>query len=119
MSEPAVPGEMTDVQRSSRDPAQLRAALERWLVDRLPPGADPAVPDLRPTSANGMSSETLLFDATWNDGGTRLDEALVARVAPDTHDVPVFPTYDLTRQYRVIDLVGQLTDVPVPSLRWN
>ena len=119
MSEPAAPAEMTDVQRSSRNPAELRAALERWLVDRLPAGAEPAVPALRPTSANGMSSETLLFDATWNDGGTRLDEALVARVAPDAHDVPVFPSYDLTRQYRVIELVGQLTDVPVPVLRWN
>ena len=103
------------MQRSSRDPAQLRVALERWLTDRLPGGADPSITQLHPTSANGMSSETLLFDATW--GGE--ERHLVARVAPDVHDVPVFPSYDLTRQYRVIKQVGELTGVPVPTLWWN
>lgn len=111
--------ETSDVPRTSRDPVQLRAALEQWLACRLPDAAAPSISELHATSANGMSSETLLFDASWQDGGRRRDEALVARVAPDAHDVPVFPSYDLTRQYRIIELVGQLTDVPVPPLWWN
>ena len=42
------------------------------------------------------------------------DHRLVARVAPDADDVPVFPRYDLPGQFEVIRLVGELTDVPVP-----
>ncbi len=104
-----------ETKRSSRDPDQVRAALQAWLTKRLPDGAAPEITELHATSANGMSSETLLFDATW-DGE---QHHLVARVAPDTHDVPVFPTYDLTRQHRVIGLVGELVGVPVPPLWWN
>jgi hypothetical protein len=42
-----------------------------------------------------MSSETLLFDAEWARDGARGPQRLVARMAPDTADVPVFPSYDL------------------------
>ena len=80
--------EAQEVQRSSRDRDQVRAALQGWLTKQLPGDAAPEITELHATSANGMSSETLLFDATW-DGEQR---HLVARVAPDTHDVPVFPS---------------------------
>ena len=104
--------------RSSRDPKRLRAGLEAWLGGVLPSGAEPVVPVLEGTSANGMSSETLLFDAQWNEGGTARGGRLVARVAPAAEDVPVFPSYDLERQFRVLQLVGELTKVPVPKVRW-
>ena len=42
----------------------------------------------------------------------------MARVAPTAEDVPVFPTYRLDHQFEVIRLVGELTDVPVPRVRW-
>ena len=116
MADPPQP--VDDLHRSSRDLHQLRVDLERWLAGRLGEGADPRVPELHGTSANGMSSETLLFDATWNEGGTPTSGQLVARVAPDARDVPVFPTYDLERQFRVIQLVGELSAVPVPGVRW-
>jgi len=61
-----------------------------------------------------MSSETILFDATWRDNAERL----VARLAPDPADVTVFPSYDLERQFRVMKLVGELTSVPVPHVHW-
>lgn len=32
--------------------------------------------------------------------------------------MPVFPSYELGRQYRVMRLVEEATDVPVPSARW-
>ena len=56
-------------QRSSRDPEVLRARLERWLARQLPEGASPRVPTVTSPSSTGMSSETLLFDATWIAGG--------------------------------------------------
>jgi aminoglycoside phosphotransferase (APT) family kinase protein len=110
---------MTDMQRSSRDPQELRPRLEAWLADLLPPGAEPNVPELEATSANGMSSETILFTAAWTEDGRVRDERLVARIAPDAVDVPVFPTYDLERQYEAIRLVGELSSVPVPRVWWS
>ena len=108
------------MQRSTRDRERLRADLERWLATRLPAGAAPRVESLEGTSSNGMSSETLLFDAAWAAGGAaRRRERLVARLAPDAGDVPVFPSYDLGRQFDVIRLVGELTDVPVPPVWWS
>jgi aminoglycoside phosphotransferase (APT) family kinase protein len=109
---------VTDIQRSSRDLEQLRVDLETWLVARLPAGAHPQVPELQATSTNGMSSETLLFQATWSEDGDRLAERLVARIAPAPADVPVFPTYDLEAQYRTIRRVGELSTVPVPPVWW-
>jgi len=106
------------MQRSSRDPEQTRQRLESWLADTLGPGSTPAISELTGTEANGMSSDTMLFRATWKAEDGDHDERLVARVAPDAADVPVFPTYDLQAQYDVIRKVGELTDAPVPRTWW-
>jgi aminoglycoside phosphotransferase (APT) family kinase protein len=110
------------MQRSSRDPQVVRRRLEEWLGARLDsridPGSTPRVSDLRGTEANGMSSDTMLFRASWSDAEGDHDEPLVARVAPDAHDVPVFPSYDMQAQFDAIRLVHELTDVPVPEPRW-
>src|SRR3954447_207033 len=115
----AGPPTSLELQRTSRDPEKLRRQLQAWIAERLSPGADPSVTDLEATSANGMSSETVLFRAAWKDAGTDHDEALVARVAPDAVDVPVFPSYDMHRQFRIVQLVGELTPVPVPRVLWS
>lgn len=114
MSEP----EIETLQRSSRDPASMREPLERWLAARLPAGAAPRVSSLRSPSATGMSSETLLFDAEWTDAGERRLRPLAARLEPGSSDVPVFPVYDLEAQFRVLRLVAERTDVPVPRVHW-
>ena len=106
------------MQRSSRDPSETRQRLERWLADTLGSGSSPTVSDLAGTDANGMSSDTMLFRATWSGEDGHHDERLVARVAPDAADVPVFPTYDLQGQFEVIRAVAELTEVPVPRAWW-
>jgi aminoglycoside phosphotransferase (APT) family kinase protein len=65
-----------------------------------------------------MSSETLVLDAAWTEGSRRRTRRYVARVAPAQEDVPVFPEYALQSQYDTMRLVGKLTDVPVPRVRW-
>jgi aminoglycoside phosphotransferase (APT) family kinase protein len=105
------------MQRSSRTPEETTTRLERWLATILPPGSDPRVSDLAGTEANGMSSDTMLFRAQWTDNGDH-DEQLVARVAPDANDVPVFPTYDMQGQFDIIRSVAELTDAPVPKTWW-
>jgi aminoglycoside phosphotransferase (APT) family kinase protein len=111
--------EMPEMRRSSRDPEALRRGLERWLGDRLGAERRPRVVDVQATSANGMSSETVLFEARWDDGARDAEHQLVARLAPGDGDVPVFPSYDLSRQFEVIRLVGDRTSVPVPPVYWN
>ena len=59
---------------------------------------------------------TILFDAKWTEGGEERQAELVARIPPDTTAFPVFPSYDLRRQYDVIEAVASHTDAPVPQL---
>jgi aminoglycoside phosphotransferase (APT) family kinase protein len=102
--------------RSSRSPQALSGRLQNWLREHHP---DATVTDLQGTSATGMSSDTLLFDATWTGDAGPSAHRLVARLAPDPEDVPVFPSYDLTRQFELIRAVGEQTTVPVPTTFWD
>jgi aminoglycoside phosphotransferase (APT) family kinase protein len=119
---------MTDenkiLQKSSRDPDRTRADLTAWLAGKLPPRSAPEVTELT-VPPTGQSSETLFFTATWGDGGdgggeggVRQARRLVARVAPRPVDIPVFPSYHMEREFRVIRLVETLTEVPVPEAVW-
>lgn len=114
----ATPPADLKMQRSSRDSTTLPTLLAEWLATQLPAGADPRVTLHSGIDANGMSSETLLLDATWTDGGEQRTGAYVARVAPAQEDVPVFPSYELRDQYDAMRIAGELTDVPVPTVRW-
>ena len=103
---------------STRDPGAMREQFEQWLGATLPPGSRPRVLALTSPESNGMSSETLLVDAAWTEDGTEVTRRLVARVEPPATDYPVFTTYDLDMQFRVIRLVSEHTDVPVPATHW-
>ncbi|HET9731131.1 MAG TPA: phosphotransferase family protein [Acidimicrobiales bacterium] len=107
-----------DLKRSSRDIERVRAGLRAALEARVPEGRRHSVDSIAGTSSTGMSSETLLFDASWDEGGGRHVEHLVARVAPQQEDIPVFPSYDLPGQFLTIQTVASLTDVPVPNPWW-
>jgi aminoglycoside phosphotransferase (APT) family kinase protein len=113
------PYEVGDVRRSSRDLVAVRVTLEHWLAGRMPDATDVAIPELETTSATGMSSETLLFTAAWTAGPEHRSSRLVGRLAPDAADVPVFPSYDMTKQFRAIGLVGDRSPVPVPRVLWD
>jgi aminoglycoside phosphotransferase (APT) family kinase protein len=104
------------MQRTSRDAATVPALMETWLSGLLPEGADPQVTLHSGIDSNGMSSETLVLDAAWSEGGQPRVGRYVARVAPSAEDVPVFPSYDLQQQYDAIKYVGEHTAVPVPAV---
>ncbi len=42
--------------------------------------------------STGMSSETIILTARWQQDGRSIQQKLVARVAPAAEDVPVFLT---------------------------
>jgi aminoglycoside phosphotransferase (APT) family kinase protein len=106
------------LQRSSRDVTTLPAVMSQWLSTVLPGGTKPEVTVESGVDSTGMSSETIILTARWEQDGRPITQKLVARVAPTAADVQVFPTYRLDHQFDVIRMVGELTDVPVPQVRW-
>jgi aminoglycoside phosphotransferase (APT) family kinase protein len=112
------PAKDFSMQRSSRDSANVPKRLAEWLAGQLPDGAEPTVTLHTGIAANGMSSETLVLDASWTEKGTRREGEFVARVAPAAEDVPVFPAYRLQDQFDAMRLAGEQSDVPVPTVRW-
>ena len=103
---------------SKRDHAEFGRRLAAWLATQLPPGSTPVVSDLSVPEGTGMSSETLLFSASWSHDGHARTERYVARVRPEMTDHPVFPQYDLELQHRCLQLVAAHSDVPVPDAPW-
>jgi aminoglycoside phosphotransferase (APT) family kinase protein len=106
------------MQRSSRDTTTVPRVMSQWLSTVLPGGATPEVTVESGVDSTGMSSETIILTARWQQDGQPIEQKLVARVAPTAEDMPVFPTYRLDHQFEVIRQVGELTDVPVPVVRW-
>jgi aminoglycoside phosphotransferase (APT) family kinase protein len=97
----------------ARDYDAMRAQLEVWLRDRLP-GA--TVSKLIIPPSNGVSSETVLFDI--DARGVDVPKQVVARIAPDPQTDPLFPRYDMERQFRTMTMVAENSTVPVPNLLW-
>ncbi|GAA3010808.1 phosphotransferase family protein [Streptosporangium longisporum] len=116
---------------STRDLAEVRERLRTWLTGRV--GAPVTISRIAHPSGNGLSSETLIFDARWTSGGEGREvhegregreirethEArCVARMAPASEAVPVFPDYDLGRQCEVMRLARERAGVPAPATLW-
>lgn len=116
-TEPAVE-DVGRLQRSSRDVTTLPTVLARWLSTVLPGAVTPDVTVESGIDANGMSSETIVLTGRWHHDGADVEQKWVARVAPTQADVPVFSSYRLDHQFEVMRLAGELTDVPVPTVRW-
>ena len=103
------------IQVSSRDSNELATALAAWLPTVIASQAPPVVTAAGASDANGMSSETIAVQASW-PGDDLPDARWILRMAPAAQDVPVFRQYRLDHQYEVMRLVGELTDVPVPTV---
>ncbi|RAV01181.1 phosphotransferase family protein [Mycolicibacter senuensis] len=116
--QPTVERDVGRIQRSSRDVTTLPTVMSRWLATQLPDGATPEITVESGVDTNGMSSETIMLTGRWAQQGAPLEQRWVMRVAPSDEDVPVFPAYRLDHQFEVMRRVGELTDVPVPKVRW-
>ncbi|MBX8688768.1 phosphotransferase [Mycobacterium sp. 20091114027_K0903767] len=106
------------LQRSSRDVTTLPSVLSKWLSTVMPGGVTPEITVESGVDSNGMSSETIMLTGRWDEDGEPKEQKWVARVAPTADDVPVFSSYRLDHQFEVMRQVGELTDVPVPNVRW-
>ncbi|WP_409426784.1 phosphotransferase family protein [Mycobacterium sp. SMC-11] len=118
VEQPTVETDVGRIQRSSRDVTTLPTVMSRWLATQLPGAATPEITVESGVDTNGMSSETIMLTGRWTADGAPVEQRWVMRVGPAAEDVPVFPSYRLDHQFEVMRLVGELTDVPVPKVRW-
>jgi aminoglycoside phosphotransferase (APT) family kinase protein len=98
-----------------RELETIGPAMERWASATLGEGA--VVTNVA-SPANGMSSETILFDMAAPSVAGGAPERYAARLAPLPDLYPVFPEYELGTQARCMRLVRDRTDVPAPDVRW-
>lgn len=127
-AEGRAPDEQVKMTVSERNVGALADRLTHWLAGRLSeaeqaagrPGAVAGltVHNPRLSGSGGLSSTSLLFEASWVSAGAERQGAYVARMAPEASAVPVFPRYDLATQFAVISQVAARSGVPVPAVRW-
>ncbi len=117
-SDPTVETDIDHLQRSSRDVSTLPTVLSQWLSTVMPGGVAPEITVESGVDSNGMSSETIILTGRWTSDGQPQEQKWVARVAPGEDDVPVFSSYRLDHQFEVMRAAAELTDIPVPRVRW-
>jgi len=98
-----------------RDFEEIRRGLEGWLAGKLPAARELRVGELSGPGLTGFSSDTFLFEARWLEDSTPRARGLVARMPPS--GMPVFPEYDLARQYRIQRALAG-TGVPLAEMLW-
>lgn len=94
------------------DPAEAQRVLSAWMQRRA---TDVEITNVSVPSASGLSSDAVLFDATWTQDGRTHRERLVARVAP-TGEGTLFPSYDLEAEALIMRGLADHTDVPAPRI---
>ena len=99
-----------------RDLEATRPVVRDWLARRLPGTSDLSISEIAGPAFTGFSNETLLFDAIWTEDGRDQSAGFVIRVAPTRHHLFLDPDFEF--QYRVIQALGERTDIPVPPMRW-
>jgi aminoglycoside phosphotransferase (APT) family kinase protein len=98
-----------------RDLEATRGILAPWFAGHFG-GTDVEVGPIQGPALTGFSNETLLMDVAYTaPDGTRRTEGVVVRVKPTAHTV--FLESDFEWQYRVLEILGTRTDVPVPVVQ--
>ncbi|GAB2877317.1 phosphotransferase family protein [Nocardioides pacificus] len=111
-------GAEAEIKTTELDLDQVAPLLAAWIGDQVGADATPQVRSLRRPEHSGMSSISVLVDVAWTEAGEGRSAELVARLAPEDSAFPVFPTYDLQRQYDVMRQVRARSSLPVPQVRW-
>ena len=95
---------MAGISGERRDLDVIAAGLVRWFADQRPDATTIDLSPFRTNPSSGFSSESLLFDVAYTEGGRcRVDEH-VLRLPPAGGGM--FPTYDLARQAATQNLLA-------------
>lgn len=101
------------VSRRIADLSEIASKLVPWFQKNMPQAQNISVSDLRPPQG-GFSTETFLFDLSWQEAGQKRSQGMLVRRPPH---LPVFHDYDLRRQFLVMKRL-QGTNIPVPRVHW-
>lgn len=99
------------------DIADISRRFAAWLKTALPDAREFSLTHFEAAGGSGMSSSTILADATWHDGHARHEERLVLRLSPRPEH-RLFMQYDLERERTMLDLLREKSVVPVPHIRF-
>jgi aminoglycoside phosphotransferase (APT) family kinase protein len=101
---------------NKREPASLREPLLGWLSERLPEADDIALLAIA-SPKEGASSETWLIDLAIVEKGQRRVARWVVRVQATGYQVYQDPAVE--KQFRVLQVLAESSDVPVPRVLWH
>src|ERR1700726_2347412 len=98
-----------------RDKEKARRDLAAWLAPKLGAGSV-ELGEIGGPAFTGFSNETILVDARWEKGGAQHEQGFAVRVKPTGHTI--FLESEFETQYRVMRILADQTDIPVPPVRW-
>jgi aminoglycoside phosphotransferase (APT) family kinase protein len=102
-----------------RDLGRTRLELVEWLQSKLANAERIAVSELTKPAGSGYSSDTLIFDLSYEEGGEARSRKAVIRIEPDPAAFCVFPFYDVGVQFELMRALAEKSDVPVPEMLWR
>ncbi len=108
--------EQVIVAYQTRDLDELAAQLQPWLEARLPGARDIRTSGFTYPFGAGRSHETILFEASWTQGGERAERGCVLRIKPSDHTV--FPDDLFEEEYRLMQELHDHGAVRVAQVYW-
>jgi aminoglycoside phosphotransferase (APT) family kinase protein len=99
-----------------RDLDDLARALAEWMSRQLPDASGMKIDNLTYPRGAGQSHETILFDASWTEGGEQRSRGCVVRIRPGRFTV--FPDTLFEEQYRVMKVLHDGGYVRVAEPLW-
>ncbi|MBB4858505.1 aminoglycoside phosphotransferase (APT) family kinase protein [Novosphingobium chloroacetimidivorans] len=109
MSDVIVAPETRDLDDLSRD-------LRSWLSGKLPQARDLALQNFTYPRGAGQSHETILFDASWTEGGEPRKQGCVVRIKPEKFTV--FPDTLFEEQYQIMKALHEDGRVRIAEPLW-
>lgn len=100
----------------TRDLDVLCGQLTAWLGSKMPQARDLRLANFDYPRGAGMSHETILFEAEWNEDGEARRQGMVVRIKPDTQTV--FPDNLFDEQYQLMKLLHEGDYVRVAKVLW-
>ncbi len=101
---------------NTRDLDELAAELAAWLGKQMPQASAIRIDNLDYPRGAGMSHETILFDAHWQESGAEREQGMVVRIKPNSFTV--FPDNLFEEQYQLMKVLHEGNYVRVAKVLW-
>ena len=117
LSSDAASSEDVIVAPSVRDLEELERQLTDWMHRRMADADQLRLTNFAYPFGAGRSHETILFDATWKEGGEDRGQGFVVRIKPSAHTY--YPDDLFDEQIRVMQVLNRQGRVKVARIFWH